>query len=827
MRAVWFGVLFLSGSWLFLTPIFGQNYHSAFVLLALGCGFNIVSLREIRIGKIDKRYCLLCVPLLISAFVVPFPYIIGFVFAIIGMAAITVRHPRVISTFAAGLIFSGLTLIVQSAFLPLYFSLASHSHQLDLVSPIVCYLLKILGMECTWSQNSFFVQSAKEVFEFTATLEKLGIYTWLNISLGALIVVLFTLRRKPGTWLIFILCIGLSYLVFRYVGLILLYLNFNRMNVFWNGWVSIGSFAPLILIFLRFIPVGTGIEGRPLDRAPLEIRNKRHLVIITTAFIGVFLLIGSWGFQDPGIKKKGRIIIDEKHSDWEWTTRKYDTRWFGEKSGYNYYCLWDYLNYYYKADRNFEAITSQLLQNYDILIIKTPTSKFSRDEIGNIRKFVKDGGGLFLIGDHTNVFGTSSYINPIAEQFGLRFNYDATYDLKTGGLSVYKPPRLLPHPVVQYLPPFLFGTSCTLEAPWSAEDVIVGYGLRALKLDYSQKNFFAEKNSSTNMEFGVFLQSAGVKYAKGRVLAFTDSTVFSNFWMFIPGKPELLLGSINWLNRENHLAYNININCAFFVIGLLLMGTGFVLALRGGNWVEGLSVVLFSAFLAFPFGVYFFQTLNHNNYSFPQPHTSFTKVCFELEHSDFFLPILELVRRPDRSYHTFYVWTQRLGYVPKAFPKLEDALNKGDIVIIINPVRHFTSADKTQIQSYVNRGGKLILMDSSLNENSTANELLQTFNMKIDFKPLKSPFFYDISGQKISSTQYAAKVTGGKPVLFTGNNDPVLSVRRKGEGLVVVMTDCRLFSDEIFGSTSTIPSPEQRRLYDLEFWMLKELIEAS
>jgi len=596
------------------------------------------------------------------------------------------------------------------------------------------------------------------------------------------------------------------------------------MSVFWNAWLSIGSFAPLMLIFLKFIPLGisTGERTFNLERSIRTNRNK--LIILASTFISIFFLIGFWGFQDPGIIKKGRILIDEEHSDWEWTTRKYDTQWFGQRSGYNYYCLWDYLNHYYQTDRNFEAITSQLLENYDVLIIKTPTSKFSGDEIKSIRKFVKNGGGLFLIGDHTNVFGTSTYINPIAEQFGLRFNYDATYDLITGGLSVYKPPKLLPHPIVQYLPPFLFGSSCSLEASWSAEDIIIGYGLKALELDYSQKHFFPEEKHPTSMHFGLFLQSAGLKYGKGRVLAFTDSTVFSNFWMFIPGKPELLLGSINWLNRQNCLPYNIN--CALFIIGLLFLAMTFLFTLKKPNRVKGLFIIFFSSFLAFPLASHFYQTLNHNNYPSPQPHTRFTKVCFELEHSDFFLPILELVKRPERSYHTFYVWTQRLGYVPMALPKLQDALMQGDIVIIINPVKHFTSEDRSQVLNYINRGGRVIIMDSSLNKNSSANEILQAFDMSIDYKPRKSSFFYDISGRKISTSQFSARVKGGESVLLTRDKDPILSMRRKGQGLIAVITDSRLFSDRTLGSTSTIPTPEQQKLYELEFWMLKELIVA-
>ena len=826
MKVIWLAILFLSGSWSFLTPIFVQNHLLGLIFFVLGCALNVLAFRRVSIRQIDKKYYLICAPLLITALVAPFPYNLGFILTLTGLAAVMLRsHFRWASGLGIGLIFSGLILIIQCAVLPLYFKLASRYHEIDSLTFPVCYFMKILGLKCAYSQNTLFVWSATHILEFTTTLEKLGIYSWLNISLGTSIIILFFANRHRGRWLIFQLVASLIYLLIRYASLILLYLNFERMSVFWNPWLSIGSFAPLMLIFMKFIPLRTDIKERSLNLSPLNITNRNRLIIIAaSAFLSMFFLIGFWGFQDPGIIKKGRIIIDEKHSNWELTTRAYDTKWFGRKSGYNYYCLADYLHYYYQIQRNFDPITSKLLDNCDVLIIKTPTSIFSSDEIKSILEFVKNGGGLFLIGDHTNVFGTGTFINPVAKQFGLRFNYDATYDLKTGELSIFKPPKLLPHPVVQYLPTFLFGTSCTLEAPLSAEEVIIGYGLKSLELDYSQKNFFSKLHYSTNMNFGLFLQSAGLKYGKGRVLAFTDSTVFSNFWLFMPGKPELLLGSINWLNRKNYLPDRMNFT--LLITGFLFMGTTCFLILKKRSFAEGLFIMLCSSFLSLPFAIILFQNINNNIYPLLKPHTKFTKVCFETEHSDFFLPILGLVKRPEISYHTFYVWTQRLGYVPIAMPKLQDALKNGDVVIIINPTKSFTDIKRNQILDYVNGGGRVVLIDSSFNKSSTANEFLKAFDMKINMNLSKSSFFNDPSGRKIPTTQQSASIEGGESVLFTENKDPILSLKRKGQGLVVVMADSMLFSDSMLGSTGTVPTPEQLKLYELEFWMLKELIKA-
>ena len=53
------------------------------------------------------------------------------------------------------------------------------------------------------------------------------------------------------------------------------------------------------------------------------------------------------------------------------------------------------------------------------------------------------------------------------------------------------------------------------------------------------------------MRYGAFIQSWAARHGQGRVLAFTDSTVFSNFCVGQPGKAEVMLGMIEWLNHAD------------------------------------------------------------------------------------------------------------------------------------------------------------------------------------------------------------------------------------------------------------------------------------
>ena len=55
------------------------------------------------------------------------------------------------------------------------------------------------------------------------------------------------------------------------------------------------------------------------------------------------------------------------------------------------------------------------------------------------------------------------------------------------------------------------------------------------------------------MRYGAFVQVWAARHGQGRAIAFTDSTIFSNFCVFQPGKAEIMLGMVEWLNHANPL----------------------------------------------------------------------------------------------------------------------------------------------------------------------------------------------------------------------------------------------------------------------------------
>lgn len=534
------------------------------------------------------------------------------------------------------------------------------------------------------------------------------------------------------------------------------------------------------------------------------------------------------------------MLIDEYHSDWENTTKPLDTEWFGLLSTYNYYSWATWLGKYYDVTRNINGtLTETVLSHYDILILKCPTESYTDEEVRAIGRFVETGGGLYLIGDHTNVFGMDTFLNQVSEQFGIRFNTDATYELGTGNLSIYQPDHLFVHPVLQHVTQFEFMTSCTVEptsllASATLEDIIIGNRVTSEPGTYATENFFRESVGSPDSEYGFLLQAAAMKHGKGRVVAFTDSTVFSSFSMFTDGYPPFTLGVMQYLNRTNTYAF---LNSIFLGIAILSFGALLFMS-RKGPKIKIIWMSLFSGLLAFCVAASSVSYLNGVNYPLPHAAASYTQVCFDEQHSSVDVMVKPSVAlgSDSNNYGTFYIWTQRVGCIPSLQKTLADATAIGDIIVIINPTHPFTESDIQMLSTYLNAGGRVLLMDSITNPKSIANDLISNFGMWLVTNITGNPLYSNGSalGGNISVGSTVVpylSITGGQPIFINAKNETYASMTAitntsNGKvGKLVVVVDSYSFSDAMMGGTFTEPNNQQRQSYDTEFYLFNEILE--
>lgn len=752
----------------------------------------------------------------------PYPYNIGLVPLGIGwiLKSRTPHHPLLTRIYAA--IFQlGLLLVMSAALVPLVSAWAVRTQELHglavVFTHLVTYLLKLFGQSVQVIDGGILISTFEDVFPQSLIAAKIfPVPLVLFAGLWSLILLLRgrkVLERLGWFWITIAL-----FAIFRAAILLLLFIQRVNPSYFWD----------LIPLTLSILPLTLMIRESDLDvieGSPAVGRQPNYLSVRNGLMLGFMVsggLIVALTFRDHGTHKAGRILINEHGSDWEWTTEPMDTIIYNEKTTYNYYCMAEYLKHYYQVSANFEPLAQQALQNIDVLILKMPTQPYSAAEINVIIDFVRKGGGLWVIGDHTNVFGSSSFFNSLISHFGYQFNYDSTHDLATGNLSLYRKPAIFAHPTVINLPPYLFATSSSLMAPWNSEAAILGYGLRNDHLDYSQKNFFADRSrKQLNHGFGLLMQQAASYFGKGRLLLYTDSTTFSNFFIFIKGKPELLLNSIDWLNRTNRFRW-LN------ALALLLAVAALVLLIAKKGWNGGTlsGLLLGAALLGFVT-----DRGAKTAYALPEPTRPVPYLNFERERSNYFLPELRLETDQDKSYLTFYVWTQRLGLVPRAIDSFSQTFNRQEPAIMIDLMKPLSREELDQVKAYLNEGGRLLYLHSSDNAATASVDFLREFGLNItsELAPsdtlntmtLGGRYFFLRAGGKFTY------LTGGKPILKSDQGKTIAAATEVGKGRLIAVSCGQIFRNKSLGQTTVTPDEGLLGLYRTEYRLIGELVKGS
>jgi len=914
--SLWLALVPLTAFWLFSVDVYGFAPEPQVAILSVLIGIALSSMGFIGTEiELDLRYAGFALPLALSCFVVPYPYsaglmlmasaLIASLFGIVTPLRNTTRQesirlrrniglkrnstqqeniglqenitlPKIVTlsegvkSLWLGTIFSGTVLAVGALVLALYYIVAPSHHDAGLLSPLVAFLSNMTGLDATSSGGMLFVYGLGRTFPFSVTFEKLGFYPWILIFGGAIALTCLTSPNalKASKRLLGLAAISVLYLALRFVFILHVFFATDmsrfpaeKMDIFASPIWLLASFLPLVLIFARLYP-----------QAPSNLKlnfrlnmNRRSAIAFAALFVSAFCLIGAPLFQDPGVEKEGRVLVDEIHSVWEFSTLKLDKEWYGTNSTYNAYSMIEWLDESYDVERvvgpsyeNWkvpgaskvepdlvsEMITPEILEDYDILIVKTP-SRYEPEEVDAIIDFVEKGGGLFLIGDHTNFAGSGTSLNEISKRFGVEFGFDSVN--ARDGTLYYHERGALTHLCVKYMPQLNFMTGCSIKAPLGAEPVILGFGMNAVPGEYSSTGFFRETRRNdptqvTDTTWGLIYQAVALKHGKGRVVAFSDSTIISNFRIFFGGTSNLVAGCMEYLNCSNRYEH---VRPVLILLGFVF-GAFAIYFIRSGNFLGERRVATSVAILALcalgaSCALAAFSA--EEEYSIPshfyiKDHT----VCFDGSHSDQVVS----VQGERGDYETFFIWIQRLSLVPSVENSLNEAMEKGRILAIIDPVENFTKAEILSIQSYVEEGNSVLLM---LDSEGTGKGLIQAFGMETCNETQPSGDLPS-GAQNLSDEEGKIRASGlpirpwgltikGGNALLSAENRTVLAETSRGQGKFVLFTESHMFKDGVGGRPGYMGNPKSdpkamrnlgydaMALYDLEFRLFEEVLKAG
>jgi hypothetical protein len=871
MMRAWMSVALLAGSWLFgvayyqpANPLLWCVLLAAGVALLVGQVNCLPGRREMLIGL-----ALLALPV----WWMPWPDRAAPLLIALGLALAWLPFPggyvRRLANAAVG---AGIILTVQALAFAGYTAVTARSHELPTpLTALLEGLIKALGIDASWTGDNVVMHSMRQVHPLGATWDLLLDPASVAFLVGGLALVALTVRQGPpagrrfSAWLRVarnLLLVTLLWLPLRAALLVAVYLQrdlrFNTtgiphlMNHFMSPWVQIPMLGGLVLLAWRFVHLhaageanslnsvrtvqkgGTGAKpvlGRSTGETPVApglIPSWKPLGLsVGLTLLAAFVLVFAVAWEPLGNPKRGRVMFVERHSTSEYTTVPYDTKQYGEKASYTYTLAYEYCARFFQMSQLLEnePISADRLSGCDVLVIKIPTARFLPEEVQAIVQFVQRGGGLLMIGEHTNLQGCGTYLNDIARNFGFVFRNDLLFGTEVAYDDAYRRPPLA-HPMVQHVPEMEFVVSCSVDPGLSfGRAALKSTNLWSLPPDYYISNYFPFPYHQPTMRYGAFIQLWGTHYGEGRVAAFTDSTLFSSFCTFQPGKMELLLGIFQWLNHDGGWAES-SLMLGFF--GVLFAGSGLWMMRRGG---VGWLLLLTAALCGYAVGGMAVEHVHRVTLPPCQPKPLPANgsgphwVDVAIDRTVSAVPLCRgaFPEGDGAGYGLLEQWIPRLGYHTVRCEGEEAFAH--DVLVVICPNRSVPTEYRERLERYVAEGGKLLVLDSPENSGSTANSLLWPFGLSLRPEGRWRGNLVLAAGGEQVPVERAGELAGGEVVARVGDH-PVAIRTRYRKGTVMAVGFASLLDDAGMGTNWNIPPDDATRLrYELLFALLRGLAE--
>ncbi|MBU7018721.1 MAG: hypothetical protein HXS44_14520 [Theionarchaea archaeon] len=466
------------------------------------------------------------------------------------------------------------------------------------------------------------------------------------------------------------------------------------------------------------------------------------------------------------------------------------TLWYFAERGYSIERL---------DDENPKSL-EEALQDADVFIVANLNSPLPYEECEIIHAFVRNGGGLLVFGEHTNMMADivdfqsgHHYLNDILYPTGIRVNTDTAEWMAEHWQTSQD---FAPHAVVRGLSPEDIRTGsvgASLSISGSAQPIIVGRYAFSDKENPLEPGYLGDREYARGEQLGDIILAASDTYGKGKVLAFGDTSF--GFNEALTGTWKLMENSIHFLTREGTSPYLGWAALLFFTLMVALLYVGDTLLK-----VLGYSI-LFVALLVS--GVI--------SMAVKPPHAAVDTIAWlDNTHCN----LINTRGYKDNSVDGLSKNLMRNVYIPLFLDDVSQ-LQEGSVFVIIAPTRKYSSGEAKEIASFVEKGG-LLIMSVGFNEKYAVQPLLDIFQMDIWGIPLGPvPWIIEthgrtpqISDEDLDKYWHEPKfmevypVAGASPCMsyasltYLGQTYDLIISRQYGQGMVVLIGDSRFLLDE-------------------------------
>ena len=184
-------------------------------------------------------------------------------------------------------------------------------------------------------------------------------------------------------------------------------------------------------------------------------------------------------------------------------------------------------------------LTEDILENYDVLILSAPESPFSGDEVWSINRYVRQGGGLIMLGECGAIFP-----NPeLPGVYGMKFETPCLFEVPGGGGGLDGDMEITDfsyHPAANNVDQYWTNWGSAISITGSAEWLADTWGVSA----WTDEN---DDGIHQESEEGIFPIGATYDVGCGRVAALSDNAFQDDY--VTAGNDQLMRSMITWAAR--------------------------------------------------------------------------------------------------------------------------------------------------------------------------------------------------------------------------------------------------------------------------------------
>jgi len=176
-------------------------------------------------------------------------------------------------------------------------------------------------------------------------------------------------------------------------------------------------------------------------------------------------------------------------------------------------------------------LSAEDLRGADALVLILPDQPWKRSQLKRIRQFVRRGGKLLVMGEHTvREEDGDNRFNEVLEPTGMRVPFDTAMYAVGGWLHSYQP---LAHPTSAGIPDesndFGVVAGGSVDASWNADPLLVGrWGWTDLGDDVNGPAKLGDYRYTSGEKLGDVVLAAERPLGKGSVIVFGDTSGLTN-----------------------------------------------------------------------------------------------------------------------------------------------------------------------------------------------------------------------------------------------------------------------------------------------------------